>query len=41
MATVLKREGGKVQTHYECPACLADEKKEKKPSRATESGREG
>jgi uncharacterized OB-fold protein len=36
MATVLKREDGKVQTYYECPACLADEKK-KEPSQATGS----
>jgi hypothetical protein len=38
MATVLKREGGKVRTYYECPACPADEEKEtEKEKRASQA----
>ena len=39
MATVLKREGGKVQTYYECPACQAEEKKVKESAEKEEEGK--
>jgi DNA-directed RNA polymerase subunit M/transcription elongation factor TFIIS len=41
MAAVLKREGGKVQTYYQCPTCPAEEKessREKESDRKEEEG---
>lgn len=38
MATVMKREAGKVQTYYECPVCQAEEKKEKESDEKEEEG---
>src|ERR1700730_185206 len=39
MATVLKREGGKVQTYHECRVCLAEEKKAKQSDKKAEEAK--
>jgi hypothetical protein len=39
MATVLKREGGQVRTYYECPACQAEENKQKELAEKEKDGK--